>query len=89
MDSEGKDRENLELPTEAVAVTQGGPHPIFFKYTRPWLHAATGYSKGYLCRVATGKIPVGRLFMAKAAIALGEPEAALFLLKGAEGGKQP
>ena len=89
MSGEVEDRE-LGLPTEEVAVTQGGPHPIFFKYTRSWLHELTGYSKGYICRVATGKLPVSRLFMAKAAIALGEPEAALFLLiKGEEEEKQP
>ncbi|MBA7622981.1 hypothetical protein ES703_30368 [subsurface metagenome] len=60
-------------------------HPIFIKYTRIWLHEVTGYSKGYLCRVATGKIPLGRLFVEKAAAALGEPAGSLFLLEGAEG----
>jgi len=32
-------------------------HPVFIKYTRDWLHEVTGFSKGYLCRVARGNTP--------------------------------
>lgn len=74
-----------KLPTRQAEVPQAGPHPIFIKYTRAWLHEATGYSRGYLCRVATGKIPLSRSFMAKAVLALGESGGSLFLLEGAEG----
>lgn len=86
---EERNKPRGQLPTRQEEVAQAGPHPIFKKYTRSWLHEVSGYSKGYLCRVATGKIPLSRLFMAKAAIALGEPEAALFLLEGAEGVAKP
>ncbi len=38
-------------------------HPLFTIYKRDWLHRITGYSKGYLSRVATGKTPLSRSFI--------------------------
>ena len=54
-------------------------HPLFIKYTRDWLHRVTGYTKGYLCRLATGKVPLSRSFINACCFKLGEPEEALFL----------
>lgn len=53
-------------------------HPLFIRYTRDWLHAVTGYSKGYLSRVATGKIPVSRSFIERVCFKLKQPEGELF-----------
>lgn len=83
-----EDPEHFKLPERQVVI-QGGLHPIFFKYTRAWLSEVTRYSKGYLCRVATGKIPVSQSFMKRAALALGETPEALFLLEDAEESQQP
>ncbi len=38
-------------------------HPLFTIYKRDWLHRITGYSKGHLSRVATGKTPLSRSFI--------------------------
>ena len=54
-------------------------HPLFIKYTREWLYQATGYSKGYLSRVATGKMSLSRSFIERACFKLGLPEEELFL----------
>ena len=54
-------------------------HPLFIKYRRHWLHELTGYSKGYLCRVATGRIPLSRSFIERVCFKLNQPEAELFL----------
>lgn len=81
---EGRKESQEKLPTRQREVAQAGPHPIFVKYTRSWLHEATGYTRGYLCRVATGKIPLTQSFMERACFKLGEPQEKLFLLKGAE-----
>ena len=59
-------------------------HPLFIKYTRDWLHEVTGFSKGYLCRVATGRVPLSRSFIERVCFKLGEPEAELFLPDAAE-----
>ena len=64
-------------------------HPIFIKYTRDWLHQVTGFSKGYLCRVATGKVPVSRSFIERVCFKLEEPEAELFLPDAAEVASAP
>ena len=53
-------------------------HPVFIKYTRDWLHEITGFSKGYLCRVATGKVPLSRSFVERVCFKLKEPEMELF-----------
>jgi len=53
--------------------------PLFSQYRRDWLHKVTGYSKGYLCRVATGKIPLSRSFIERVCFTLSKPEAELFL----------
>ncbi|MBA7716539.1 hypothetical protein ES703_125612 [subsurface metagenome] len=54
-------------------------HPLFHKYTRGWLSEVTGYSKGYLSRVATGKIPLSRSFVERVCFKLGKPESELFM----------
>jgi len=54
-------------------------HPVFNIYTRDWLHEVTGYSKGYISRVATGKTRLSRAFIARACFSLQQPKSALFL----------
>ena len=54
-------------------------HPVFIVYRRDWLAEVTGFSKGYLCRVATGRYPLSRSFMERVCFKLGKPEAELFL----------
>ncbi len=53
--------------------------PLFTKYRRDWLHEQTGYSKGYLCRVATGGAPLSRAFIERVCFNLRLPESELFL----------
>jgi len=53
-------------------------HPVFHKYTRDWLHEMTGYTKGYLSRIATGKVPLSRSFIERVCFKLNQPEAELF-----------
>jgi len=53
--------------------------PLFFMYTRHYLNQATGFSRGYLSRVATGKLPLSRSFIERVCFKLGEPEETLFL----------
>jgi len=55
-------------------------HPLFIKYTREWLHQQTGFSKGYLSRVATGKLPLSRSFIERVCFKLNQPEEELFCL---------
>lgn len=81
---EGRKESQEKLPTRQGEVAQAGLHPIFIKYTRAWLHEATGYTKGYLCRVATGKIPLSQSFIERVCFSLNQPAEELFLLKGAE-----
>lgn len=57
-------------------------HPVFFKYTRDWLNKVTGFSKGYLSRVATGHVPLSRSFRERVCFTLDQPEAELFLPEG-------
>lgn len=64
-------------------------HPLFKKYTRAWLHGVTGYSEGYLSRIATGNIPLSRAFTERLCLKLNEPEEVLFLPEGAEGVAKP
>jgi len=54
-------------------------HPVFIKYRREWLSKVTGYSRGYLSRVATGRIPLSRPFVERVCFRIGEPEDKLFL----------
>jgi len=54
------------------------PHPIFAKYTRQWLFEVTGYTKGYLSRVATGNTPLSRSFIERVCFRLKELEVDLF-----------
>jgi len=58
-------------------------HPLFIKYRRDWLHEVTGYSKGYLSRVATGKVALTRSFIERVCYMLNQPEEELFLPDGA------
>jgi len=58
-------------------------HPVFRKYTRDWLHDMTGYSKIYLCRVASGNVPLSRSFIDRVSFKLNEPAEDLFLLNAA------
>lgn len=55
-------------------------HPIFRKYTREWLHDRSGYSKIYLSRVASGRVPLSKPFIDRMAFKLQEPAEALFIL---------
>ena len=57
--------------------------PLFRIYTRSHLSEVTGFSKSYLCRVATGKAPLTRSFVAKVCFALGRREGELFLSEAA------
>ncbi len=58
-------------------------HPVFRKYTRDWLHDMTGYSKIYLCRVASGNVPLSRSFIDRVSFKLNETAEDLFLLDAA------
>ncbi len=53
-------------------------HPVFHKYTRDWLHEVTGYSKGYLSRVARGNISLSRYFVERVCFKLNRPQKELF-----------
>jgi len=53
--------------------------PLFIKYKRDWLAKVTGYSKGYLSRVATGRLPLSRSFIERVCFKLNQPESELFL----------
>jgi len=64
-------------------------HPLFTKYRRDWLHEVTGYSKGYLCRVATGNTPLSRSFIERVCFRLNQLEPDLFLPDAAEGDCSP
>lgn len=54
-------------------------HPLFIKYTRDWLSRETGFTKGYLSRLATGKVPLSRSFIERVCFKLNQPEEELFL----------
>jgi hypothetical protein len=58
-------------------------HPVFLKYTREWLHKVTGYSKTYLSRVASGRVPLSQPFIDRVSFKLNEPAKELFLLDAA------
>jgi len=64
-------------------------HPLFIKYKREYLHELTGYSLGYLSRVATGKTPLRRSFIERVCFKLNQPEEALFLPVAAEVDSKP
>ena len=59
-------------------------HPLFVKYKRDWLHEVTGFSKNYLCRIATGRVPLNRSFIERICFSLHQPESELFLPDAAE-----
>lgn len=54
-------------------------HPLFIKYKRDWLAQVTGFSKAYLCRVATGRSPLSRSFIDRVCFKLNRPPSELFL----------
>ena len=58
-------------------------HTVFRKYTRDWLHELTGYSKIYLSRVASGRVPLSSSFVDRVSFKLNEPAEKLFLLDAA------
>ncbi len=64
-------------------------HPVFLKYTRDWLHQVTGFHKGYISRVATGRTPLSRSFVERVCFALGEPAEELFLPDAIEAHSSP
>jgi len=53
-------------------------HPLFKKYTQAWLHRVTGFTKGYLSRVSTGRVSLSRPFIERVCYKLGLPEEELF-----------
>jgi hypothetical protein len=63
------------------ATEQMEQHPVFRKYTREWLHEITGYSKIYLSRVASGRVPLSQVFVERVSFKLNEPAEKLFLLE--------
>lgn len=68
-------------PSEEVMPQQ---HPLFIKYKREYLHELTGYSLGYLSRVATGKTLLRRSFIERMCFKLNQSEEELFLLEATE-----
>ncbi len=59
-------------------------HPLFTIYRRRHLSEVTGYSMGYLCRIATGGQPLSRSFIERVCFTLKRPEEELFLPNAAE-----
>lgn len=57
-----------------------GQYQIFIKYTREYLAQVTGYSKGYLCKIATGKQALPEGFVSACCRWLKESEDDLFRL---------
>jgi len=53
-------------------------YELFKKYRRQWLSEATGFSKDYLCRLATGKQAMSRSFIERVCYKLKESEEELF-----------
>ena len=53
-------------------------YPLFIKYRREWLAEVTGFSRGYLCRVATGRYPLSRSFVERVCFKLQLGEEDLF-----------
>ncbi|KKM95478.1 hypothetical protein LCGC14_1187760 [marine sediment metagenome] len=58
--------------------------PLFLRYRRDWLQEQTGYSKGYLSRVATGRERLSRAFIERVCFKLQLPESELFLPESVE-----
>lgn len=59
-------------------------HPLFIIYKRRYLSEVTGYSVGYLCRIATGGQPLSRSFIERICFKLNRPEEELFLPSATE-----
>jgi len=59
-------------------------HPLFTIYKRRYLSKVTGYSVGYLCRIATGGQPLSRSFIERVCFALKQTQEELFLPNAAE-----
>ncbi len=73
-----EDEEPAKAPTKRGEIAPTRCHPLFFRYSRAWLSAATGYSKGYLSRIATGRLPLSHLFIERVCSALNQTESELF-----------
>ncbi len=71
--------EPAKPPTGGRQISPTRRHPLFAKYSRAWLSATTGYSKGYLCRIATGKVPFPHFFIERVCSALNQTKSELFL----------
>lgn len=69
-------KQETKLPTQR--------HPIFEKYTRAWLSEVTGYSLGYLSRIATGRISLSNPFMERVCYKIGKSADELFLLEAGD-----
>jgi len=80
-------RVSRNLPAGQRESASGKRHPVFVMYSRDWLHGVTHYSLRYLCRMATGKVPVSRSFKERACFKLGRPEGELFLVDASEEGQ--
>lgn len=82
---EGSMNQNIEenkpvkLPTMRENIAHRRRHPLFYIFSRNWLNSTTGYSKGYLCRMATGKAPITRSFIDRCCFSLNRTEEELFL----------
>lgn len=74
--------------TDELSGAKTSRHPLFGKYSRDWLRQTLGYSKGYLCRIATGRVHLSRPFVERACFRLHESEAELFSLDADEGNSQ-
>lgn len=59
-------------------------HPLFIIYKRRYLSKVTGYSMGYLCRIATGGQQLTRSFIERVCFKLNRPEEELFLPNAGE-----
>lgn len=77
-----EDEEPAKLPTGEKEIAPTGCHPLFAKYPPALLSEATGYSRGYLSRLATGRVSVSRSFVQRMCYKFGKPEAELFLPEG-------
>ena len=66
-----------------------GQYLIFLKYTREYLSQVTGYSKGSLCKIATGKQAPSEQFIGTCCHRLQEPQSDLFKLIEPQGALMP
>ncbi|MBA7546502.1 hypothetical protein ES705_38894 [subsurface metagenome] len=53
-------------------------YALFSKYSRKWLIKKTGFSEGYLSRLATGRARMNRSFIERVCFRLNKSEEELF-----------